>query len=301
MFLIFEGANKSGKSSLIKAFHLSTNYKYSVIDRFSLTSYAFGKAQNRDLDYNSYFSQDLKLCNDAIIVYTYCDKETLRKRFIEHNEKDIDLEKEYDTMKALYEEYLDKTPLFKVMIDTTQPIEDCVRLIKIAIEMFEKEPIENKVNRLIKTIELLGDKVSNTKELRDVELIYNHENTSTLKEYLYANKLYLESEEDEYNMIYYDLKNEIRLKLNYFKTQDINSRQFIYHGSSCISLVQLLLRNKVLEVHVTIRSSDTKKTLLNDIHALSKIAQKLRTEYFDSSYVPDIRYYLHLNNAHVYL
>jgi thymidylate kinase len=54
-FLIYEGIDKTGKTTLIKEFHKATNFQYSCIDRFSGTSYAYGKFRNRRLNYDNYF------------------------------------------------------------------------------------------------------------------------------------------------------------------------------------------------------------------------------------------------------
>ena len=49
MILIFEGADKVGKTTLIKAFHKLTNYKYPIIDRFTGTTWVYDKLFNRNV------------------------------------------------------------------------------------------------------------------------------------------------------------------------------------------------------------------------------------------------------------
>jgi len=300
VFIILDGENKSGKSTLIKEFHKASNYKYSAIDRFSLTSFSFGKANDRILNYKDYLCQDLNIWNDAILFFTEVPKNILRQRFKEHDELDIDLEKDYDKMKKIYNTYLSLTPLFVKKINTKNSITDCVNEMKKTLIEFENETIQHKVYRLIRFIEKNGEIIktkipnSNSKEVKNVVLKYESRNLSCIKLWR-NNKDYLE-ERPEYDQIKSYLDNTIRLKLNYFKTQDLSSRQFIYHDYSCISSVQILYRNNILYMNVFIRSSNVKDTLLFDIRGLNDIAKYLNNKYFNAE---NIKFNLSISSAHV--
>ena len=244
---------------MINAFHSATNYKYPVIDRFTGTSYAYGKFWNRDLNYEEYLLEDLNIWNEALLVYLEAPLEVLKTRFAMHGEKHIDLE-DLPRLRKHYKEYLDKTPLYTVRIDTEKSKDACIRDIKKAITEFETEPIREKVARLIDFIRLSGQTVktnvpkSRYEEVRNVVLRYNDFNVTCQTREQILNTI--EDELPEYNEIYYTLTNTIRTKINYLKDQDIYSRQFVYHGDRCISFFHVLFRDKVLETNVHIRSSN---------------------------------------------
>lgn len=294
-FLIFDSIDKCGKDSLIQEFHKATNFKFSAINRWSGTSFSYGKLYNRKLEYRDYILQDINLMNDGLLVYLYASKDVLKKRFKEHNEKDINLNKDYDKLKRYYERYLSMTPLKAVKIDTGKnDIKKSVQLIINAGKEFRIEDVKNKVYRLINTISKIGNKVGNTLELTDVTLKFNQANIY----YLPKLNVYMAEEKAEFDNIYYSLKNSIRLKLFYFKNQKVDSRQFVYHNDSCISLFHVMKRGNNLEVFVTIRSSNVVKSLLFDIYGLYEIANKLNKDFF---LCRNLNFTIKINSAHIYL
>jgi thymidylate kinase len=291
MIVIFEGADKTGKDSLIKEFHKLTNYKYSCINRFSGTSYAYGKFWKRNLDYKKYLLQDIEYFDKAVLVYLYAPKEILEKRFKEHNEKDIDLKK-LEILENYYNEYLTSTPLYTILVNTNKSISSCAKQIRSGLREYEKETIKHKINRLVNTINIAGDKVYNTSEVKNINVIVNNLNKKHLKRFHFDY-----TEKYEYNQIYHVLRNNIRLKLDYLKSQDVFSRQFTYTSESCISFVQLLLRNNCLNVYATIRSSNVSKMLEQDIMGIYKISKALDEEYFKTD---NIKLNINIVSAHLY-
>jgi len=302
MFLIVDGENKTGKDTLIKALHKATNYKYPVINRWCMTSFVYGKYFKRDLDFNSYFNQDFKMRNDALLIYLTCPKEELLKRFIKHNEIESDenaktVLKDYDELQTLFKVYLAMTPLKYIIVDTSLPIDTCVQQILEAIETFSKD-LFKEVEKVSKHIELFGERVGNTKEIRDVNLQFSSNDIDCKCAMHIASSEEYKKERPEYYQIYASLNNLIRLKLQYFKNQDIQSRQFVYHADSCISFIQLLMRNNILEVYAVIRSSNVEKLLLEDCLGIHKIASWLNEQYFKCK---EIKYNVNIKSAHIFI
>ena len=296
MILIFCGIDKSGKTTLIKAFHERTNYRYPCIDRFTPTSYAYGQLRNRDLNYNEYFLEDLKLINNTIIFYLECSDKTLKERFKKTKETDISINDVFELSRN-YREYLISTPLKVVFINTELSIEKNINRIVREISIFKNEAIYHKITKIRNLIVKLGTEVRNTKELNNIHLTYTKENLSDLHVYLQENNLYHSEEQYEYDEILFTLKNTINLILNYHKTDTIESRRFIYTSNSCISFIQLLYRKSVLKVYITIRSSNI-ELLLMDIYSLYRISESLNDLFFHAN---AITYYLTINSAHAYI
>ena len=74
-----------------------------------------------------------------------------------------------------------------------------------------------------------------------------------------------EPEADYYEEIYEKLhgkiSDEICGKNEYNRMETFESRRFVYSGNSCISFIQLSIRDNIMDFHTVIRSSDVKNTL----------------------------------------
>lgn len=87
--VIFEGVDKSGKSTLVAEFNKATNYKYLVLDRFLISSLVYDEAFERD---GSRYYEELcrafgKLDDVAfIVVLCECSVEDNRRRLFEAGE-----------------------------------------------------------------------------------------------------------------------------------------------------------------------------------------------------------------------
>lgn len=71
--VIFEGVDKSGKSTLLQAFNKATDYKYLVLDRFLISSLVYDEAfeRGRREYYSKLCGEFGKLENVAFLV-VYC-------------------------------------------------------------------------------------------------------------------------------------------------------------------------------------------------------------------------------------
>lgn len=88
LIIFFEGIDKVGKTTLIRAFHERTNYKYITVDRGPISFLVYNKLRNRNrnITYNMIVN-DIK----ALYVCMVADENDIKARFIEHNEKDMSL------------------------------------------------------------------------------------------------------------------------------------------------------------------------------------------------------------------
>jgi len=290
--ICFSGGDKSGKSTLrselILALHKKTNFIYPIInDRFTETSWVYGKFHERQLNFDEYLKQDLRLIDDCMLVYLYCDQDILEDRFKKTNETDVDL-KDYNKLLQLYETYIDATPLFVVSINTTQPIADCVKEIKLQISQFEKWPMEDKVQKIVNVVQAVGKPQLNAIELTNIKFSF---------EYL-SNRNYskiIEEELLEYTEILVKLQNSIRLKLEYFKNQTLDSRQFVAVSESCISMFHIMKRDNTLEVNMHLRSCNL-RYLKRDCYGAHYIASKLNKDVF---HCDKIKFVINIDSAHV--
>ena len=133
MFVVFEGLDKAGKTTLEWEFLKATNFKHMVIDRGPMGYMTFDKLFGRstklgDRDFIHY-ARKITKSDDYLIVYCTVDKNVADERLKAHNEI---CPYDYNKAQRLYRDNIHRYyRTDKVLeIDTTYlSIERCVELI----------------------------------------------------------------------------------------------------------------------------------------------------------------------------
>ena len=91
MFVIFEGLDKAGKTTLEWEFLKATNFKHVVIDRGPMGYMTFDKLFDREtkLGNQEFIHQARKIMknHDFMVVYCFASEDIAAKRLNEHNEE----------------------------------------------------------------------------------------------------------------------------------------------------------------------------------------------------------------------
>lgn len=133
--IIFDGIDKTGKTTLVNAFNKATGYKYPVIDRLLGSVVSYGKLRKRKIDAANIEMIEKELSKIAVYVWIDCSKETMSARFKATNETDITLA-EAKELRRYFQEYFDTTavPVIKVNTDKMS----VTRTVNYIIKSLEK-------------------------------------------------------------------------------------------------------------------------------------------------------------------
>lgn len=90
--VIFEGLDKTGKSSLKKDFEVISNFKYICFDRGFLSSLAYSYRYHREQNLDPIFYSNLQI--PIILVYCTASDPTIKERLKKADETEINVEKD---------------------------------------------------------------------------------------------------------------------------------------------------------------------------------------------------------------
>lgn len=129
ILIVFEGVDKSGKTTLKDEFNKTTNFKYVVLDRLTTSSKVYNKAFGRDR--NKYYEDVRKAFArsfNVLEVLCICSTDEIKKRLDEANEKLPDELKDIIHVQSDFLIEVIKSDGFNNMIiDTTRNIDECVK------------------------------------------------------------------------------------------------------------------------------------------------------------------------------
>lgn len=133
MWVIFEGLDKAGKTTLEWEFLKATNFKHVVIDRGPISYMIFDKLFNRETKPgNQVFIKQAREVNkskDFIVVYCYASEDVVAKRLKEHNEEcPYNYGKAQKLLRDNIKRFYNQNKVIEIDTSTMTPAE-CVELI----------------------------------------------------------------------------------------------------------------------------------------------------------------------------
>lgn len=140
MLIIFEGADKTGKTTLLRKLLKESNYKHIVYDRGPISQLAFDILFNRNSDENltTVINELNRLKN--LVVLCKCDSDIIKQRLIDAGEK---LPKELENIERVQYvfEHISLMSGFNVLkLDTGEnDLDECLDIIFKEIERIEND------------------------------------------------------------------------------------------------------------------------------------------------------------------
>lgn len=140
ILIIFEGVDKSGKTTIKDRFNKKTNFGYVVLDRLTTSSKIYNEFFGRDrLGYYNEVENSVIKAFNVLVVLCECDTEIISRRLSNANEELPEQLKDIDKVKKAFREEVDKSFINYVVIDTTsRDVDECVENIITIVKEMEK-------------------------------------------------------------------------------------------------------------------------------------------------------------------
>lgn len=275
MFISIEGADRTGKDTILNALDKMTRWENCNMMRGPAGCLTYDKIYKREssMRYNEALSvvQAIK-STKHLIVYLYASPEVIQKRLEEEKKQGnsgifappgweiIDVLNLYE--KNIDFLYSDEEVL---KLDTGKyDVDNCVNMIKEKMEEIRNQDMQLIIDKNNKNI-----KSPNKGDFKYIQYVpYFH--TFTKNELI--NKVF----DCNIDKPYYDmLEASIEHMIYEHKLNWINDRQMIITSNDCIPFIQLKLNNDSIEWFVSQRSCDIEKHKLNDVLFFKYISYKL--------------------------
>lgn len=134
--VIFEGMDKTGKTTLKEEFNKRTNFIHYVVDRGPISNIAYNNLFNREKELNDFFE---KLCDSIknvnhLIVYCYANENDIKERLKKHNEELPENTTIYETQELFFNEIKNRQLNFIAINTSFSTIDECLYDIINAIK-----------------------------------------------------------------------------------------------------------------------------------------------------------------------
>lgn len=291
--IILEGADCSGKTTLFEALHKDTNYAYNIQDRSNLSMYIYANLYGRN-DSNKWyrnFWSEIKSFNTLYVILLPED-DVIRNRIVlrgddkQTPDSAVKINTEFRKLSKFY--FRNMFPnILVVDIDEETTTNNISDLVMQRLSNLERTSPADMIRDVVFA--------SGKNELVDVsssELVFS---TNTKARHITWDVLDFPQEKEYYSGIRDKVITNVERVL--MTNQKLDSRRFIYADDSCISLIHTMYRDNIIDVNVTMRSSNVANTLWADYEFLRilslDIANAMQVQ------TSDIILTLNIRSAHI--
>jgi hypothetical protein len=222
------------------------------------------------------------------------DFEEIRRRFYKRGDEIHDivsLEKVYNKFHSFAKSVSSRPNV--LVYDSHNNAEKLCENLYVYLDLVER-PLLRELGDIIKK-NVMSSKNRETYSL-DFTLVDNgsfQEASKDSMNYLPEKDYYLKI----YNSLHDKIENELSGKNEYERKETSASRRFVYADTTCISFIQVAIRDGVMDFHTVIRSSNVKDILEHDIRFLYFLASTCYEKF--SKECKYVRLRFNLNSAHI--
>ena len=290
-YMILEGPDLSGKTTLYNELHSQTKYKWNIQDRSALSMLCYARLYGRNVEeYRQKLHDEINDLNNRLVVLLP-PREVLKERY-EIRGDEIQDSKSLDLLYDIFAEESKKIhprPNVMVLMDNNDLESLVTAVFEWSVCLENSDPYH--------VGEIVRDAVSGS--LRDEEII----KVSFLVEHdLLDHSIMSHELEGEYYTEIYDsvmktIEDEYLGKNLYDLPQSKTSRRFIYHSDTCISSIHFLPRDNRLRVMATFRSTDVIRNASIDLEFLAMLSVEVNRKFEWNC--PEVVLDVNFNSAHI--
>ncbi len=291
--LFVEGPDCSGKTTLVKNIHELTGYRWHIHDRSQVSRSIFAKMYDRNLpSLPSDLHFEVSDLNNRF-VFMLPEFSIIRERFALRGDeihKDLSsIRAVYDAFVAEYEKYA-KYPNFVPCLGVATE-KQCAGIVASldTVERSRLSEISGQVCRLAR---------ANNGECYPVQFTLYDDGEFEEAD---SGSMKYEKEREYYKMIFDSVHKKIGDELagdnEYHRVEGVSSRRFVYTDDTCISFIQISIRDRMMDFHTVIRSSDTNNVFPYDLKFLYYLASTCYNRFADHCDYARLRF--NLNSAHI--
>lgn len=304
--LVLEGSDLCGKSSLYRGVHKRSMYRWNIQDRSFLSMLIYAKMYGRNTSYHAkgLWSELTNLNNRIVLLMP--PEETILRRY--HNRGDeIQDENSLVRLIGLFEDHDWLASFPNVLLldnadDGDDVLEKSVSKVCGWVSAKEDPELDDISREVLRFVSVMPSGSPDNLQGYESQLSFTLYDDLGFEE---ADPDILgDPEEGEYyrgihKRIEDKLESEFSGKNEYGEKQDARSRRFVYSDDTCISFIQFLVRDGLLDMHVVLRSTNVVKTFPKDLRFLYYMLSSVYEDYKEFGPVRAARMRVQLNSAHL--
>jgi thymidylate kinase len=272
-YIILEGTDCSGKTTLYNTFHRLSKFKYNIHDRSFLSMLCYARLYGRDETfYRDSLREELCDANNYMVVLLP-PKATILERLSKRGDEFQDS----SSVIKLYDIFEDEVRKVQelpnvLVVRSVEGVDTIANSVLKNISIYEKF-----TPSLVGSLMRMWTKVSSCSEVQFK--VHLH----VPKDYDDVDILSDEREGEYFSGIFRKcisiIDDEIAGKNPYNIPQDLSSRRFYYTSDTCISSIHFLMREGRLKVLATLRSTDAIRNGSLDLRFLTHLSAVIPRRY----------------------
>jgi hypothetical protein len=293
--LTIEGPDLSGKSTLYWDIHRSNDYDFNIHDRAQLTMLVYARRYNRDDQIIKRWRRQLKehlfnLDNRLIVLMPRFS--LLEERYKIRGDEIHDL----DSIRQVYELYNDELKHFESYPNVFAIRDDDVlNASELSLQWLNDVPIINTIHNDVRQMA----EAQHNKEASGLSLTLSSNVPFPPDDAVFDWDLEREHYTDILNRVRGNITDELTGVNKYGIAQEQGkTRRFVFVQPECISMIHTIMRDDVLTMRVTARSTDVIKFFPNDVRFLGHLFSKV-TEMLDDKRINRYELKITMNSAHI--
>ena len=268
-YILLEGTDLSGKTTLYNNIHRSTGFEWNIQDRSALSMLCYARQYGRDPEpWREQLREEINNLNNRHIVLMP-DEETILQRLADRGDEFQDAESIIKLRDIFWQEvamisHYPNVLVVRAPMSHQDLADHCIRWVR--------ESMERTTKQLAKDVEAHAEASGGETFRLSVDL-----NLGAGFHELNLACLEVDEEREYYSRIRSSFSGKIMREVRgineYSRIQDERSRRFIHAEDTCIALLHAMVRQRKLHMTATLRSSNVTKTLPHDLDFLYLLTQ----------------------------